>query len=55
MIKLGQMVLQGVDWVQNERPFDLILSLCTQLTPFNTVSPDFCIVYPIDYFQDNLT
>ena len=37
------------------RPFDLILSLCTQLTPFKTIWPDFCIVYPIDSFQDHLT
>ena len=28
------------------RPFDLILSLCTQLTPFKTMWPDFCVVYP---------
>ena len=37
------------------RPFYLILSLCTQLTPFKTIWPDFCIVYPIDSFQDHLT
>ena len=37
------------------RPFDLILSLCTQLTPFKTIWPDFIIVYPIDSFQDHLT
>ena len=27
------------------RPFDLILSMCTQLTPFKTIWPDFYIVY----------
>ena len=37
------------------RPFDLILSLCTQLTPFKTIWPNFIIVYPIDSFQDHLT
>ena len=36
------------------RPFDLILLLCTQLTPFKTLWPDFCIVYPVDSFQDHL-
>ena len=35
--KLGQMVLKGVNWAHNERPFDLILSLCTLLTPFKTI------------------
>ena len=40
------------------RPFDLILSMCTQLTPFNTIWMEFYIVYPIDpidSFQDHLT
>ena len=37
------------------RPFDLILLLCTQLTPFKTIWPNFIIVYPIDSFQDHLT
>ena len=40
------------------RPFDLILSLCTQftqLTPFKTIWPNFIIVYPIASFQDHLT
>ena len=32
------------------RPFDLIFALCTQFTPFKTIWPDFCIVYPIDSF-----
>ena len=35
-----------------------ILSMCTQLTPFNTIWPDFCIlypIYPIDSFQHHLT
>ena len=27
----------------------------TQLTPFKTIWPDFCIVYQIDSFQDNMT
>ena len=27
------------------RPFDLILSMCTQLTPFKTIWPEFYIVY----------
>ena len=36
------------------RPFELILSFCTQLTTFNTISPHFCIVYPTDSFQDHL-
>ena len=36
-------------------PFDLILSLCTQLSPFMNIWPDFIIVYPIDSFQDHLT
>ena len=36
------------------RPSDLILSLCTQLTPFKTIWLDVCIVYPIDSFQDHL-
>ena len=35
------------------RPFDLILMLCTQLTPFKTLQPNFIIVYPIDSFQDH--
>ena len=45
-------------WVPNlllSTPFDLILSLCTQLTPFKNIWPDFIIVYPIDSFQDHLT
>ena len=37
------------------RPFDLILSLCTILTPFKTIWPNFIIVYHIDSFQDPLT
>ena len=37
------------------RPFYLILSLGTQLTPFKTIWPEFCIVYPINSFQDHLT
>ena len=37
------------------RPFDIILSLCTQMTHFKTIWTDFCIVYPIDSFQDHLT
>ena len=37
------------------RPFELILSFCTQLTTLNTISPHFCIVYPTDSFQDHLT
>ena len=37
------------------RPFDLILLLCTQLTPFKTIWPNFIIVYPIYSFQDHLT
>ena len=36
------------------RPFELILSFCTQLTTFNTISPRFCIVYPTDSFKDHL-
>ena len=32
-----------------------ILSLCTLLTPFKTVWPNFIIVYPIDSYQDHLT
>ena len=37
------------------RPFDLILSLCTQMTPFKTIWSDFYIGYPVDSFQDHLT
>ena len=37
------------------RPFYLILSLCTQLTTFKTIWPNFVIVYTIDSFQDHLT
>ena len=37
------------------RPFDLFLSLCTLLTPFKTIWPNFIIVYLIDSFQDHLT
>ena len=37
------------------RPFDLILSMCTQLTPFKTIRPNFITVYPIDTFQDHMT
>ena len=37
------------------RPFDIILSLCTQSSPFKTIWPDFCIVYPTDSFHDHLT
>ena len=40
------------------RPFDLILSMCTQLTPFKTIWMEFYIVYPIypiDSFQDHFT
>ena len=44
----------GTNWLLS-RPFDLILSLCTQLHPFKTIWPDFCIVYSIDSFQDHLT
>ena len=29
--------------------------MCTQLTPFKTIWPDFIIVYRIDSFQDHLT
>ena len=44
-------------WVPNEllsRPFHLIISLCTQLTTFNTIWPIFIIVYPIDSFQHHM-
>ena len=37
------------------RPFDLIFMLCTQITPFKTIWPNFIILYPIDSFQDHLT
>ena len=37
------------------RPFNLILSLCTQLSPFKTIWPDFYIVYPNESFQEHLT
>ena len=37
------------------RPLDLILSLCSRLTPFKTIWPNFIIVYPIDSFQDHMT
>ena len=37
------------------RPLDLILSMCTQLTSFKTIWPNFIIVYPIDSFQDHMT
>ena len=37
------------------RPFDLIFAFYTKLTAFKTILPDFCIVYPIDSFQDHLT
>ena len=37
------------------RPFDIILSLCTQMTPFKTIWHHFITVYPIDSFQDHLT
>ena len=33
----------------------VFLVLCTQLTPFKTIWPDFIFVYPIDSFQDHLT
>ena len=36
------------------RPFDLIFVLCTQITPFKTIWPNFIIVYPIDSFQDHM-
>ena len=37
------------------RQFDLNLSLCTQLTPFKTIWPNFIIVYPNDSSQDHIT
>ena len=37
------------------RPYHLIFVLCTQLTPFKTIWPNFIIVYPIDSFQDHMT
>ena len=37
------------------RPFDLILLMCTQLTPFKTIWPTFINVYSIDFFQDHMT
>ena len=43
-----------LNWLLS-RPFDLILSLYTQLTPFKTICPNFIIAYPIDSFQDHLT
>ena len=36
------------------RPFDQIFAFCSKLTPFKTILVDFCIVYPIDSFQDHL-
>ena len=30
-------------------------TLCTQITPFKTIWPNFIIVYPIESFQDHLT
>ena len=36
------------------RLYDLILSLCTLLTPFKTIWPNFVIMYPIDSFQDHM-
>ena len=32
-------------------PISIILSMHNQLTPFKTIWPDFCILYPIDSFQ----
>ena len=37
------------------KPYELILSLCTQLTPFKIIWPNFVIVDTIDSFQDHLT
>ena len=37
------------------RPYDLIFALCTQLTPFKTIWPNFINVYPIYSFQDHMT
>ena len=35
--------------------YDMIFGLCTQLTPFKTIWPNFINVYPIDSFQDHMT
>ena len=56
------MVLKGVNRGHNDkfrsnglsRPFDPVLSLCTQLTPFKTIWLNLIIVYPNDSFQDHL-
>ena len=40
------------------RPSEWNFTLCTQftqLTPFKTIWPDFCILYQIDSFQDHMT
>ena len=34
------------------RPCELIFALCTQLTAFKTIWPDFCIMYLIDSFKN---
>ena len=46
-----------LNWVHNwliSRPFDLIFVLCTQLTPFKTIWPNFIIVYPINSIEDHM-
>ena len=34
---------------------NLIFTLCTQLTPFKTIWPNFINEYPSDFFQDHMT
>ena len=38
-----------------QESYELIFVLCTHLTPFKTISPNFIIVYPIDSFEHHVT
>ena len=40
-------------WVVS-KSYDLIFVLCTQISSFKTIWPNFIIVYPIDSFQDHM-
>ena len=74
MVKLDQMVLKGVNWVHNPKIWSYGLersqcvyngkirsnglSLCSQLTPFKTIWPDFCsrnLIYPFNTSWPNLS
>ena len=42
-------------FARDGKAYVLYFCISTQITPFKTIWPNFCIVYPFDSFQDHMT